>query len=110
MNENYTWRNHTDPFNPAALDRIIYSDSVLGVENAFVLNTMLLSDEALAALGLRVDDVVLDARSGYYDQLPIVAHFVIANSPRAVSLNAGGEQCPPSSELPAAHRSSRMRA
>ena len=81
MNENYTWRNDNDPFNPGALDRIIYSDSVLSVENAFVLNTMLLSDEALASLGLRVDDVVLDAQSGYYDHLPIVVDFVIANSP-----------------------------
>lgn len=53
----------------------------MSVENAFVLNTMLLSDEALAALGLRVDDVVLDARSGYYDHLPIVVDFVVANSP-----------------------------
>jgi len=56
-------------------------NSVLGVENAFVLNTMLLSDAAWAALGLRVDDVVLDAQSGYYDHLPIVVDFVIANSP-----------------------------
>lgn len=64
----------------------------MSVENAFVLNTMLLSDEALAALGLRVDDVVLDARSGYYDHLPIVADLVIANSPRAVSLNAHGRR------------------
>ena len=44
------------------------------------VNTMLLSDAALAALGLRMDDVVLDAQSGYYDHLPIVVDFVIANS------------------------------
>ena len=52
------------------------------------INTMLLLDEALAAVGLRVDDVVLDAQSGYYDHIPIVVDFVIANSPRAVSLSA----------------------
>ena len=77
LDENYTWRNDTDPFNPAALDRIIYSDSVLGVENAFVLNTMLLSDEALAAGGR------CGARCpvGLLRPPPDRARFVIANSP-----------------------------
>lgn len=41
---------------------------------------MLLSDEALAALGLQVDDVLLDAQSGYYDHLPLVVDFVIRDS------------------------------
>jgi endonuclease/exonuclease/phosphatase family metal-dependent hydrolase len=79
--EFYTWRNDSDPFDPGILDRIIYSDSVLGVENAFVLNTMTLSDDALASLGLQLDDVVLDARFGYYDQLPLIVDFVIASNP-----------------------------
>jgi len=77
----YTWRNDGEPFEPGILDRVLYSDSVLEVENAFILNSMLLSDEALASLGLRVDDVMLDALSGYYDHLPIVVDFVISNSP-----------------------------
>ena len=38
---------------------------------------MLLLDKALAALGLRVDDVVLDARSGYYAHLPIVLDLLL---------------------------------
>ncbi|MFV1859986.1 MAG: endonuclease/exonuclease/phosphatase family protein [Anaerolineales bacterium] len=79
--EFYTWRNDAEPFNPGALDRIIYSDSVLNVVNAFVLNTMMLSDRALAALGLQADDVLLDAESGYYDHLPIVVDFVITDFP-----------------------------
>ncbi len=79
--EFYTWRNDGEPFNPGPLDRIIYSDSVLEVANAFVLNTMLLSDEALAALGLQADDVLLDARSGYYDHLPLVVDFVLTGTP-----------------------------
>jgi endonuclease/exonuclease/phosphatase family metal-dependent hydrolase len=79
--EFYTWRNDSDPFAPGILDRIIYSDSVMGVENAFVLNTMILSDEALAALGLQRDDVLLDAQSGYYDHFPLVVDFVIASTP-----------------------------
>ncbi len=79
--EFYTWRNDSDPFAPGLLDRIIYTDSVLGVENAFVLNTMTLSDQALAALGLLRDDVLLDAQFGYYDHLPLVVDFVLTGSP-----------------------------
>ncbi|GMR10142.1 MAG: hypothetical protein BMS9Abin28_0963 [Anaerolineae bacterium] len=77
----YTWRNDGEPFEPGILDRVIYSDSVLDVDNAFVFNTRMLSDRALAALGLQADDVLLDAESGYYDHLPIVVDFVIANLP-----------------------------
>ena len=79
--EFYTWRNDSEPYAPGELDRVIYSDSVLSIENAFVLNTMSLSDQALAALGLLVDDVLLDAESGYYDHLPIVVDFVLSNPP-----------------------------
>jgi endonuclease/exonuclease/phosphatase family metal-dependent hydrolase len=71
----YTWRNDAEPFNPRALDRIIYSDSVLRIENAFILNTVLLDDQALAALGLQQNDVLLDVAQGYYDHLPLVVDF-----------------------------------
>ena len=53
---------------------------MLEVVNAFVLNTMMLSDQALAALGLEPDDVPLDAQSGNYDHLPLVVDFIIADS------------------------------
>ncbi|MFQ5942880.1 MAG: endonuclease/exonuclease/phosphatase family protein [Anaerolineales bacterium] len=79
--EFYTWRNDRLPFSPGALDRTIYSDSVLLAENAFVLNTMTLTDEALALYGLFRDDVVLDIDSGYYDHLPVVVDFVIVETP-----------------------------
>lgn len=79
--EFYTWRADSSPFNPGALDRILFTDSVLQVSNAFVLNTTLLTDEALEALGLQRDDVVLDASTGYYDHLPIVVDFVIPENP-----------------------------
>ncbi|MCH8340176.1 MAG: hypothetical protein IIA51_01280 [Chloroflexi bacterium] len=75
LNENYTWRNDTDPFNPGALDRIIYLDSVLSVENAFVL--LLIPCCYWTRPWLRVDDVVLDAQSGYYDHLPIVVDLLL---------------------------------
>jgi endonuclease/exonuclease/phosphatase family metal-dependent hydrolase len=73
--EFYTWRADDSPLNPGTLDRILYSDSALALENAFILNTTLLSDPALAAAGLRADDVVLDPSSGYFDHLPLVVDF-----------------------------------
>ena len=79
--EFYTWRNDLEPFNPGPLDRIIYSDSVLEAANAFVLNTMLLSNAALEALGLQRNDVALDAEAGYYDHLPLVVDFHLRELP-----------------------------
>lgn len=73
----YTWRDDAEPFNPWALDRIIFSDSVLHVQNAFVLNTMILADGALADRGLMREDVILDSESGNYDHLPVVVDFHI---------------------------------
>ncbi len=77
--EFYTWRNDSGPFNPGILDRILYSDSALAVANAFVLNTALLSEEALRFTGLRADDVLLDPAAGYYDHLPLVVDFAIVS-------------------------------
>lgn len=73
----YTWRDDQSVFELDTLDRIIYTDSVLQVENAFILNTMLLSKEGLALYGLHEDDVVLNPTTGYYDHFPLVADFVI---------------------------------
>jgi hypothetical protein len=42
---------------------------------------MTLSDQALAALGLQMDDVLLDAQFGYCDHLPLVVDFVLTGSP-----------------------------
>lgn len=74
----YTWRTESPAFPWGELDRIYYTDSVLELANAFILNTVLLSDDALQALGLQADDVVLDLAAGYYDHLPLVADFVLA--------------------------------
>jgi len=78
---NYTWRNDAEPFNPRALDRVIYSDSALQVQDAFVLNTTLLGDEVLAAHDLERDDVMLDRQSGNFDHLPVVVDFRIVRGP-----------------------------
>src|SRR3990172_2424902 len=77
----YTWRNDSEPFKPSALDRVIFSDSVLQLQNAFVLNTTTLSDEALADSGLLREDVLLDLQKGNYDHLPVVVDFRIRRQP-----------------------------
>jgi endonuclease/exonuclease/phosphatase family metal-dependent hydrolase len=71
----YTWRSESPVFPWGALDRIFYSDSVLELGNTFILNTMLLSEETLEALGLQAGDVLLDLPSDYYDHLPLVVDF-----------------------------------
>jgi hypothetical protein len=71
----YTWRDDSDPYNPGALDRVIYSDSVMSVANSFVLDTTTLSPELLAQFNLEANDVVLDPSVGTYDHLPIIVDF-----------------------------------
>jgi len=78
---NYTWRNDSLPFSEGELDRVLYSDSVLVIENSFVLNTLLLADEVLAASGLQLNDVLLDASTGYFDHLPVVVDFALVSPP-----------------------------
>ena len=79
--EYYTWRNDDMPFAPSALDRILYTDSVLSVRNRFVLNTMTLSPDDLADLGLQKSDALYDGNPNYYDHLPLVADFEIISPP-----------------------------
>ena len=75
--EFYTWRNDHLPFEPSALDRILFTDSVMSVCQRFVLNTMVLSSDELAILGLQVADVLYDGDPLYYDHLPLVVDFAI---------------------------------
>jgi endonuclease/exonuclease/phosphatase family metal-dependent hydrolase len=77
----YTWRDDTQEFNPGALDRILYTDSVISVENAFVLNTMIMTEEALEAVGLKAGDVVLDPETGRYDHLPLAIDVSFQDMP-----------------------------
>ena len=69
--ETYTWRDDTQEFNPGILDRILYTDSVILVENAFVLNTTFMTEEELEAAELKAGDVMLDTETGRYDHLPL---------------------------------------
>jgi endonuclease/exonuclease/phosphatase family metal-dependent hydrolase len=75
--EVYTWRNDREPFPPGALDRILYSDSVLASVNQFVLDTTVMSDAELAGAGLRASDVMRDPKAGIHDHLPLVIDLVI---------------------------------
>lgn len=73
----YTWRNDDLPFAPSALDRIIFTDSVMSVRQRFVLNTMTMSAEELADLGLQKSDVLYGGNASYYDHLPLVTDFAL---------------------------------
>ena len=74
----YTWRNDDLPFAPSALDRILFSDSVMSVRQRFVLNTMTMSPDELANRGLQKSDVLFGGNANYYDHLPLVADFAIS--------------------------------
>ena len=82
----WTWRDDSGSYNPGATDRIIYSDSVIAVDNSFVLNTKTMSPADLAAAGLQANDVVLQPAIGYYDHLPMVVDLLAAGSPPAYTL------------------------
>ncbi len=68
----FTWKDAGSPYNPGALDRIIYTDSVLLVLNSFTLDTTKLTDEALDKYGLEFGDVLFASELGNYDHLPMV--------------------------------------
>ena len=73
----YTWRNDTMPFEPSALDRILFTDSVMSIRLSFVLNTMTMSHDDLTELGLHETDVLHAGEPDYYDHLPLVVDFAI---------------------------------
>jgi endonuclease/exonuclease/phosphatase family metal-dependent hydrolase len=79
--EIYTWRDDTQEFNPGVLDRILYTDSVVLVENAFVLNTTIMAEEELEAVGLKAGDVMLDPETGRYDHLPLAVDISFQDIP-----------------------------
>ena len=62
----YTWRSAKDRFSPSRLDFLSYSDSVVNIEEAFALDTSLLSDSVLKEAGLERKD------TDSSDHLPIV--------------------------------------
>jgi hypothetical protein len=77
----YTWRDDSSSFRPGALDRILFTDSLLALVNTFVLDTTKLSEDALAEWGLHAADVLMNGGPGYYDHLPLVADFQFLAEP-----------------------------
>lgn len=61
-----TWRDPRSRFSPSRLDYMLYSASSAGLVNAFLLETAILHDAALAAAGLERGD------SAFSDHLPLV--------------------------------------
>jgi len=79
--DRYTWRDDTSVHDPGILDRILYTDSVLIVENAFVLNTTIMAVTELEAAGLEAGDVMLDPETGRYDHLPLAVDISFQDVP-----------------------------
>jgi hypothetical protein len=71
-----TWRDASSSYAPGKLDYIVYSDSVLKLESAFILATEELPPDVLARYGLRAGDT-LEAS----DHLPVVADFTPLAAP-----------------------------
>lgn len=65
----YTWRSPFSSFAPGRLDYIIYTDSQLKAEKAFVLEPQEIPNDKLAALNLFKTDGL------FSDHLPVVADF-----------------------------------
>jgi len=73
--KSYTWRVDQLPFAPGALDRILYTDSVIRVTHSFVLNTTAMNRDELDRAGLQEDDVLYGGVPGNFDHLPMVVDF-----------------------------------
>jgi endonuclease/exonuclease/phosphatase family metal-dependent hydrolase len=71
----YTWRYDDTQFDPGALDRVIYTDSVLTVKQSIVLDTTTISDEDLSSLGLLKSDVLFGGEPGFFDHFPLIVDF-----------------------------------
>ena len=71
----YTWRWDGSGYQPGRLDFVIFSDSAAAMGTRFVLNTVALDQQQLAAVGLQADDVIVtrDSKGAYvFDHLPVV--------------------------------------
>jgi hypothetical protein len=73
----YTWRYDDTPFDPGALDRVIYTDSVLLIKQSIVLDTTTLPADDLSSAGLLRTDVLFGGKPGYFDHLPLIVDFSV---------------------------------
>ena len=65
------------PFPPGALDRVIFTDSVLALRGSFVLNTMTLEPSMLARFDLRPGDILLSGPNRTFDHFPVVVDLAV---------------------------------
>ena len=72
---NWTWRVDETGFEPGALDRILYTGSVLQLERSFVLDTSAMSEAELQRTGLQRGDEMYRVEKNQHDHLPLVADF-----------------------------------
>ncbi|MFK7766225.1 MAG: endonuclease/exonuclease/phosphatase family protein [Mariniblastus sp.] len=76
--DDYTWRNDQSSFDPGRLDYVLYTDSVLENEYAYVLNPSTMSSADLAATGLQATDFMRDKDNPgnfNFDHLPLIVDF-----------------------------------
>jgi len=78
--QTWTWRVDGTGFPPGALDRILYTGSVLALDRAFVLDTQDMDEDELRATGLERGDEMYRIEKGQHDHLPLVADFLPASS------------------------------
>lgn len=91
----YTWRVDSDRFPPGALDRMLYTDSVLKVRRSFVLNTTEMTPAELQQSGLLATDVLRVGKPGDFDHLPMVADFEFP-APASAKTGPSPNSSPPS--------------
>ncbi len=83
--DDFTWQG-SQTYDPSALDRMFYTDSVVTVAHSFILNTDTMTPAALAAAGLQAGDTLPSSTS---DHLPIALDLRLATTPEC----AGDPQC-----------------
>jgi endonuclease/exonuclease/phosphatase family metal-dependent hydrolase len=75
----YTWRDDSQGFPPGQLSRILYTDSVMRMTHAFVVNTVEMTDAELEKHDLQRDDCLLNGEDGRFDHLPLVVDFRVTH-------------------------------
>lgn len=90
LDDDYTWRVDSSPFDPGVLDYVLFSDSVLETANRFVLNTTEMASAELAATGLQANDVMIGVADGRFDHLPLVVDFRVRQPTLVGDINGDG--------------------
>lgn len=81
----YTWYKSASSFAPGRLDFMVYTGSVLDLDNSYALETSTLPQDTLDAYGLRKNDVSFAS-----DHLPLIADFSPRDPSSVVSNTTSG--------------------